>query len=80
MLPFLHAAISVGWDVCIKAGVEAAFLDWEAVFGIKTPGMEGKQDRRNLSSEISMEHSNHSPWLYPPLDLLQVREMNFCVV
>lgn len=53
-MPFHDAFISIGWNVVIKAGVGAVFLDYEAILAL-----EAKQDRMNLGLETSVEQSCH---------------------
>lgn len=53
-MPFHDAFVSIGWNVVIKAGVGAVFLDYEAILAL-----EAKQDRMNLGLETSVEQSCH---------------------
>lgn len=54
---FLYAFISVGLSVGMKAGVGAAFLDYEAILELEAHCMEEKQDRMKLDFEISVKKS-----------------------
>ena len=54
-MPFHGAFISIGWNVVVKAGAGAVFLDYEAILAL-----EAKPDRVNLGLETSVEQSRHS--------------------
>lgn len=57
----------------LKAGVGAAFLDYEAVLELEAHCTETKRDRMNLGLEISVELSCHQSstvylWIFYKLE------------